>query len=395
MSSSIDSSAERIELLQRLQQTPEVLDAVAACSDAERRSQKTLRDRFDPDLVRAALTLFDARCRAAGRIPEAQQLWLTPVGLEQSTAPQVAQHKAKRFRNLDAVLDLCCGIGIDASALSQVTTVDAYDADPAMALRCQWNAEVLGIPTQLRTHTADVSSQHWSGHYLHADPDRRSGGGRPTRRLEHYQPSLEWMQQLTTTAAGGAIKIGPASNFQQKFPGCEIELISWQGECREATVWFGELAGDHAFRATCLDTNESVSADPLSAWAEQAQEISQWLLDPNPAIVRAGLLDVLAESFQLQRLDPEEEYLTAEQLPDTGFVTGFQVEAVLSANPRDLRRYFSARPAAEYEIRCRRIPMDAETLRRRLPAGDGPPAVIVACRIGGRSRLVIARRPAA
>ncbi len=395
MSTSTDSSADSTDLLRRLRQTPELLDAIAACSEAERRSQKTLRDQFDSDLVRAALTLFDARRRAADRLPAAEQLWLTPVGLEQSTAPPIAQHKAQRFADVGPVADLCCGIGIDAAALSLVTSVEAFDADPAMTLRCQWNSAVLGNPTQLQTHTADVSRLEWSGRFVHADPDRRSSGGRPTRRLELYQPALEWMQQLTASATGGAIKIGPASNFQQKFPGTEIELISWRGECREATVWFGALAGEHSFRATCLDTDESISADPLSAWAEQAQEVSQWLLDPDPALVRSGLLDVLAERWQLQRLDPEEEYLTAEQLPSTGFVTGFLVEAVLSANPRDLRRYLSQRPASEYEIRCRRIPLDAEALRRRLPQGDGPPAVIIACRIAGKSRLLVARRPSA
>lgn len=392
MNSSGDPADTARDLLLRLRDSPDLFAAIAACTPAERANQKTLRSRFPDELVRAALALDDARVRAEGRLPNASQLWLTATGLEQSTAPEVARHKAARFAACNFVSDLCSGIGIDAAALSAVTSVEAFDLDPAMALRCQWNGELLGNSDHLKTTAADVTSRCWSGKFVHADPDRRVGRNRPARRLEAYQPDLNWMQQLTANAAGGAIKIGPASNFQQKFPGCEIELVSLAGECREATVWFGELAGESSFRATCLDTGESVSGDPLSAWADQATHLGHWLIDPDPAIVRSGLLDLLAETHQLQRLDPEEEYLTADRVPETGFVTGFQVEAILPGNPRELSRYFRSRPASEYEIRCRRIPLNADAMRKKLPAGTHPPAVVVACRINGRSRFVIARR---
>ena len=95
-----------------------------------------------------------------------------------------------------------------------------------------------------------------------------------------YNPNLAWMQEATRSAAGGAIKIGPASNFIQKFPGCEIELISLRGECREATVWFGEMADCEQFRATVLPTGETICGDPLDAWANVANEPAHICLIP-------------------------------------------------------------------------------------------------------------------
>ena len=43
----------------------------------------------------------------------------------------------------------------------------------------------------------------------------------------------------------------------------EIELVSVSGECREATVWFGELKGDAPYRATVLPGGESIAGDPM------------------------------------------------------------------------------------------------------------------------------------
>lgn len=381
-----------LQILQSLRDAPEIFAAIKRASPGELQNQKLLRSEFGEELVRAALAVHDARLRAIGRLPSADHLWLTRVGLEQSTAWPVAVHKARRFAGAAAVADLCCGIGIDSAALAGHAPVQAFDLCPAMILRTEWNSQLLEATQPVTGVEGDVTATTWQGRVVHADPDRRAGRDRPVKRLEQYQPALDWMQELTRSAEAGAIKISPAANFQQKFAGCEIELVSLGGECREATVWFGGFAGVDPFRATLLPCGETIAASPLSAWAAVVPQANSFLLDPDPSIVRAGLIDVLAEQHSLQRLDPEEEYLTAAEVPDTGFVSAFRILAVLSANPRELRRYLREHPSREYEILCRRIPTDADALRRQLPAGDGPPLAIVICRIGGRARTVVATR---
>lgn len=381
-----------LRILTQLRSRPEIFAAIAGSTEAELRSQKQLRSAFGDELVRAALAVHEARLKAASRLPSASQLWVTRTGVEQATTWPVAVHKARRFSSSSRVTDLCCGIGIDAAALAAHAAVDAIDLSAAMVQRCEWNAAILGAIGDVTGITADVTTQNWAGHVVHADPDRRCGRDRPVKRLEQYQPALDWMQKLIQTASAGALKISPAANFQQKFPGCEIELISLDGECREATVWFGAFAGSEPFRATLLPTGETVAANPLSAWAQQADSLSDFLLDPDPALVRSGLIDVVAERHNLQRLDPEEEYLTADRVPQTDFVSAFAVRAVLGANPRELRSYLREHPAREYEILCRRIPTDADAVRKQLPTGDGPPLAIIFCRISGRARTVVATR---
>ena len=379
-------------LLRRLKDCPEIFAAISASTPTELSSQRKLRETFDEELVRAALSVHEARQRATDLLPDADQLWLTRVGLEQCTSREVAAHKAKRFSQSASVSDLCCGIGVDAAAIAEHAQVTAIDTAAAMCLRTEWNAAIWHRSEHIRTQCADVTSLDWAGKIVHVDPDRRSGRDRPTKRLELYQPSLEWMQKLTRTAAGGGIKVSPASNFLQKFPGCEIELISLKGECREATVWFGSLAGEHAFRATALPTGETISADPLSAWTNVVPAAAEYIFDPDPAIVRSGLLDVMAEQYSIQRLDAEEEYLTGSECVTSGFVTAFRIEAVLSGNLKDLKQHLRTAPSTHYEIKCRRIPTNADTVRRQLPTGTAAPRVIFFARISGRGTIVVAHR---
>ena len=379
-------------LLRRLKDCPEIFAAIASSTPSQIANQRKLRDTYDKDLVRAALSVHEGRQRAGGLLPNANQLWLTRIGLEQCTALEVATHKAKRFSNSDSVFDLCCGVGVDASAIAEHAKVTAIDVAAAMCLRTEWNATIWNRADNIQTQCTDVTDIDWCGKVVHVDPDRRAESDRPTKRLELYQPDLVWMQQLTRKAAGGGIKISPASNFMQKFSGCEIELISLKGECREATVWFGSMAGEHAFRATALPSGESISADPLSAWTNVVPAAAEYIFDPDPAIVRSGLIDVMAEHYSMQRLDAEEEYLTSMECVSSGFVTAFRIEAVLSGNIKDLKQFLRKDPSTHYEVKCRRIPTNADGVRRQLPTGTAAPRVIFFARIAGRSTILVTER---
>jgi len=225
---------------------------------------------------------------------------------------------------------------------------------------------------------------------VHVDPDQRTAAGR-SRRVEQLQPPLEFLVKVTRTARGGAIKLSPAANFGGKFTGVETELISLHGECKEATIWFGECAQPERWRATSLPSGETLSGIPLDALADRSG-LGRYLLDPDPAIVRAGLVDQLCEKHQLRRLDEAEEYLTADDLPETDFVTAFEVLAELPNNERRLNKADGQQGWREVEIKSRHLPIDADNIRKRLSlTGDSRGSIII-CRVNGRSKIVLARR---
>ena len=380
--------ADDCRLLRAMRETPEVFEAIKAGPQEELSLQKQLRDAYADELVRAALSLHELRQRAEAKFQRADRMWFDRVGLEQATSEAVARHKAGRFAG--RVDDLCCGIGGDTLALADHCTVRSVDRRESLALMTVWNSEVYGVADSVQTVVGDAASFLKGAHLVHIDPDRRSGSRRSVR-IEDYQPGLDQMCRLIDSRPGGAIKLSPASNFGGKFPDCEIELVSVRGECKEAIVWFGSLAGELPWRASVLPDGASISGEPLSVDGE-VRSLCGVIYDPDPAVVRSGLLDVVAAELGLDRIDLHEEYLSSETEIDSPFVTPFRILADLPNSEKQVRRYFRDHSFGSVEIKCRRIPVDVESMRRKLTLAGKEPITLIFARVNGRSRALVCRR---
>ena len=384
-------SADELQLLPELRRAPQIFTALVDVrpGETEFHLQRRLRREFSEPLVRAALTLRDLRKKARKKFTRAEQMWFTTSGLEQATAEPIARHKMRRFEG--PVWDFCCGIGGDTLALAERCEVRAVDRDPAMCLRAEWNAEVYGVRERVQTMCCDVSSARDCDGLLHIDPDRRPGGRQRVLRIEDCSPGLDLLRQLTREFRGGAIKLSPASNFGGKFPGTELELISLRFECKEATVWFGELAGCESFRATSLPSGETIAGDPLSASADVCPP-NQFIFDPDPAIVRSGLLELLAVQLQLSRLDSVEEYLTGESLLRSPWLQSFRLLDVVPNNDREVRQACRTHGFGSVEIKCRHLTIDVERTRRKLPLDGSSAGVLIFARVQGQAQVLVCRR---
>lgn len=357
-----------------------------------------------PEGVAAALRLADARRRGRAKFAEADRMWLDPVGLEQATAEPVARHKARRFAGA-IVVDLCSGIGGDALALAAVASgVLAVDLDPGMARRTRWNAEVHGVghrvaPIVGRAERVAIPD----GWFVHVDPDRRALArdrrADRARSLDDYAPGLGALRALTARARGGAIKLGPASDFERGFAGLatavEFEVVSLGGECKEATAWFGELADAATPRRATRLPDGATWTDrdgPGPGPAPVADGPGPWVFDADPALIRAGLLDGFARAHGLSRLVPGCDLLTGPDRVASPWLAPFEVDESLPLDIKRLRRAVADRRLGPLEIKTRGLDLRPEDLRRSLhPDGPNPATLLL---IGGRgpSLAIVARR---
>lgn len=377
------------DLLHELRDSPTLLQLVWQSTGNELALQTQLRREYSDRLVRGAFALCELRRRGTAKFSRAAQMWFDRQGLEQATSESVARHKARRFSG--NVLDLCSGIGGDCLALAQNCNVTAVDSNPVAGLRTQWNAEAYGVESRVTIECRDVTTVDSRTALVHIDPDRRAQAGGRAVRVEDYVPGLDFLQRLARDGRGGAIKLSPASNFGGKFRDVEIELVSLDGECKEATVWFGELRGQQSWRATVLPSGETVAAEPLEFAADLSTPL-QYVFDPDPAVVRAGLVDAVAARLGLDRLDPAEEYLTGAEPTRSGFVQSFEVLAELPNNASEIRKFFRGAEFGQVEIKCRHIPIEAESIRRRLPLSGHQSGVLIFARVAGKARALVCRR---
>ncbi len=347
-------------------------------------------------LVSAALRLASCRRRGAAKFSRADAMWFEATGLEQATAQPVSRHKARRFEG-GLVVDLCSGIGGDALALATKATVLAVDLDAGMNRRVRWNAEVYGVaervaPIRARAESFPIPR----GARIHIDPDRRAGLGRSrrARALRDYVPGPAFLSRLPEMAPGGAIKLGPASDFDGHFAGngFEIELVSLGGECKEATVWFGDLA-------TCR--RRATRLPELVTWTDRSapdappiapRGISGWVFDPDPALVRSGLLDSFATEHGLSRCVAGIDFLTGPKRVASPFLAEFQVLEVLPLDLKALKRLVVARGLGPLEIKTKGVDIRPEALRDRLRPPGPNPATLLLMGGSGPARAVLARR---
>jgi THUMP domain-like len=159
----------------------------------------------------------------------------------------------------------------------------------------------------------------------------------------------------------------------------EIEVTSYRGSVREACLWSAGLTESAVRRrASILDRGEQVTdLEPDDCPVRAA---GRWIVDPDGAVVRAGLVRHYAARHGLWQLDPHIAYLSGDELPDG--VRGFEVLDQLAFDERRLRQGLAALDCGSVEILIRGVEVDPDALRRRLALRGNRPLAVVITRIG-------------
>jgi hypothetical protein len=333
-----------------------------------------LREQFGdrtPVLVETVLL----RRRAAEKLPGTGEWLFTDEALQQASAAAVASHRAQRLADR-IVHDVTCSIGTELAALrGSAARVVGSDIDAVRLAMAQHN---LGAGTDLCR--ADALYPVTRDAVVLADPARR-GSGRRRFDPRDYRPALD---QLFDVYRGREmiVKCAPGIDFDVVtrfgFDG-EIEVTSYRGSVREACLWSAGLAEPGVRRrASILDRGEQITdVEPDGC---PVRPVGRWIVDPDGAVVRAGLVRHFAARHGLWQVDPHIAYLSGDQLP-TG-IRGFEVLQQLAFDERRLRQALSALDCGALEILVRGVDVDPTGLRRRLALRGGQALAVVITRLG-------------
>lgn len=314
------------------------------------------------------------RRKAAVKFGDAGRWLFTDEALQQATAAPVAAHRARRLAGA-VVHDVTCSVGAELAALrNSAAYLVGSDLDPVRLAMARHNVADVAVcrADALQPVTRDA--------VVLADPARRSGG---RRRFDprSYIPPLDALLEVYR-GRPLVVKCSPGTDFdalaRMGFAG-EIEVTSLAGSVREACLWSPELIRDGARRrATLLDSGEQITdADPDAC---PVAPVGRWIVDPDGAVVRAGLVRHYAARHGLWQLDPAIAYLSGDRLP--AGVRGFEVLEELPFSERRLRQALSARDVGALEVLVRGVDVDPDVLRRRLRLRGSQAASVVVTRLG-------------
>lgn len=222
------------------------------------------------------------KCRT--KLPSyfAVQAIVPTLAYEQSSSEECALRKQLSG---DSVLDLTCGLGVDAYALSKrfkrVVTIERNEmvAEVARENFRRLGAENIEVVCSSAEEFLAGCTDHFD--WCFSDPDRRGKKGEKLVRLEDCSPDVvELMPTLQKLADRICIKCSPLFDVDEAFrlfDDCSVETISLSGEAKEVNIYIDGSAP--RLSAVAIGTGEfSCSVDERNSaqWGSQPSDLSQY-----------------------------------------------------------------------------------------------------------------------
>ncbi|MFF4837130.1 methyltransferase domain-containing protein [Streptomyces sp. NPDC001315] len=374
--------------------TPEgraLLDEVRDTAPADELAVATrLRREHPAELVSAAIGQARLRQRAAAKFAaeDAQRMFFTPNGVEQSTRATVATYRARRLKELGvaSVADLCCGIGGDAIALARVgIRVLAVDRDPLTAAVARANADALGLADLIEVREADVTEVDATPYdAVFVDPARRGGRGR-IFDPEAYSPPLSWAVDTALKSPHAALKVAPGIPHEAVPAEAEAEWISDGGDVKEAVLWFGTAPG--AVRATLLPGPRTLLSRGLPN--PEVRSVGRYLYEPDGAVIRAHLVAEVAEEVGGGLVDETIAYVTADEARPTAYASAYEITDQLHFSVKKLKALLREREVGVLTVKKRGSAVEPEELRRKVKPHGPHSATVFLTRVAGAPTMLI------
>lgn len=343
-----------------------------------------LRAHHSPELVAAAMGQHELRARAAAKFgPSAATMFFTRDALEQSTRARVADHRARHLVSLGAtaVVDLGCGIGADLLAMARAgLVVRGVDSDPVRVAMARANAEALGLSVEVSVGDAEATSIA-PGEVAFIDPARRDAHGR-TFSLDDLSPSWEF---TAAQLAGRAVaKVMPGIAHSAVPTGVEAEWVSDGGDLVEACLWGAVFSTGSRRRATVLPDDVRVESRDEPAVVGECRD---FIVEPDDAVIRAGLVAEFAADVGGQLLDPHVAYVTTDAPPTAPAASlgrWFRVVEELPYRTKALKAALRERDVGALTVKKRGVEIVPEQFIARLGLRGSRPATLIMTRVADR-----------
>lgn len=384
-----------------------------------------LRKTHTPEQAGAALELARLRKSAVTKFGEnAARMYFTRDALEQASDPLIRRYRASQIEGGGTIYDLCCGIGADALAFAQnmpEAQIIGIDLDPLRVEMARLNAASLGL-NNVRFEVGDVreippqpeieksplhvwrraeNTQYSGVRLIFFDPARRDSNGKRIYDVERYIPPLALVKTWAETGTPIMVKLSPGVELAQLTAyienyggGGQVEFISVNGDLKEAVLHLNKPTKiAYPYSATLL----GVSAFPLhwrrtSAPELRLSEPRGWLIEPDPAIIRAGLVRDVAEVIDGAQLDESIAYLTTDSPPDLPWVRAWQILDWMPFNLKKLRATLRERGVSHLTVKKRGSPIEPEALIAQLKlknSGASESRTLVLTQLNGQPIVII------
>ena len=371
------------------------------------------RNRFpqlsDADF-RFLLQQIEGRQRTKDKLPTLAQFddWWFPVRLscEQCSSEATARYKAELVGMCHRLIDLTAGYGIDTFHLAEGMSEAHYvERNAELCAIAQHNFQLYRPHIQVHNTTAESflaslsnsspSERPITNTLIYIDPARRSQSGGKVFRIEDCEPNvIDLLPTLRRIASHIMIKFSPMLDITAALRALgrdwDTHIVAVNNEVKEVLF----LTGKGVIHAVNIRTREMRTdrfffspEDEKQAELQLAPHIQQYIYEPNAAIIKAGAFRLIANQYELQKLDTNTHLYTS----DT-YMSGFpgRIWQVIDAEIKEPKRQLDK--SVRYSIISRNYPLSPEDIRKKYKLKDGDDRYLIAARHQGKPLLIGAER---
>lgn len=368
-----------------------------------------------------AVSCIESRRKLKGKVQEwydePELIFPVKLSAEQCSSSATGKYKARLAGHIAGlsglapsqwhIADLTGGLGVDSWFFSQEAGAVLYnEMQKPLCDAATHNFNILGasnITISNHAVSAETSGDiertpeellsSFRPDIVYMDPARRGEGGKKVFLIEECTPDiLKLKEDIFSICRHILIKLSPMADIsmvcKRLGSSCrEVHIVASGGECKELLIWMDREwdKGEYGISAVEIHPDGLVSefrftpsdekgATALFHSADLYNEASElFLFEPGKALMKAGAFNVISERFGLVKLGTSTHYyitpdpVKASELKLHGKV--FRIIEMLPLDKRSVKTAGKKWPKAE--VTARNIPMDSDTLRKKLGSAPG------------------------
>lgn len=325
------------------------------------------------------------------------------ISMEQCSSELSAKYKATLLCG-DRFADMTGGFGIDFSYICRGFNEAFYiERSERLCDIARSNFSLLGLAHAkvMNGNSEDLLATLPQLDWIFVDPARRDGDGRKVVALSDCEPNVVELEvQMLSKAARVLVKCSPMLDItlacRQLSNVTAVHVVAVNNECKELLFLLGrdrvEECAVHCVNILKDEVQKfcyTVTEESL-ANASYSNGVGKYLYEPNASIQKAGCHNVLSHKFGLDKLHPNSQLYTSDELIASFPGRCFEVIDTVGFSKADIKRVQELKKA---NITVRNFPDSVQQLRKRLKLADGGDSYIFATTLAqGEKVLVLCKK---
>lgn len=241
---------------------------------------------------------------------------------------------------------------------------------------------------------------------VYMDPARRGEGGRKVFLIEECTPDvLTLKDEIFGIARHILIKLSPMADIsmvcERLGTRCrEVHAVAAGGECKELLIWMDrEWKDELSIHAVELQGDYPASEPAVFCFRPSEERTPatmpiggrHYLFEPGKALMKSGAFNLIGTRYGIAKLGKSTHYYIFDDQEKIQILKGlgkvFEIIRYESLDKRTMKAACCDFPKAE--VTARNIPMDTDTLRKRLGVTSGDDAHIFGLKSDSEGNLLL------